>query len=156
MAEAHTHEIGWPAPFTVGERFTRVLLFDRESVKQYATLSLDPNPIHLDEAMAARSRFGRLIASGTHSTGWMSGMLGVFVGERSPSLGLELNFTLRRAVPADQEATVMWEVQSLEAKPTLRGHVMQLAGTLCDPAGVLMVSATAKVLLLRDFTAAAG
>lgn len=151
MAQPTNDGADWHPPFTVGERFTRSLMFDRDTVKRYATISLDPNPIHLDDALAASSRFGGLIASATHSTGWMMGMLGVFVTERSPSLGLELNFSLRRAVPADEEAVVTWEVMSLQHKPSLRGHIMALAGKLTDPAGALLVSASAKVLLLPDF-----
>jgi len=41
-------------------------LFTAEDIKSFAA-RFDPQPFHLDEAMAARSHFGRLCASGWHT-----------------------------------------------------------------------------------------
>jgi acyl dehydratase len=142
----------WQPPFAIGERFTRELVFERQGIKQFATLALDPNPLHLDDDFAARSRFGGLIASGTQSMSWILGSLGVFVTERCNSLGLEFDFKLRRAVPADCVAVVSWEIMSLQAKPSLNGHIMMLKGELRDQTGQAMVTANAKILVLADFS----
>jgi len=40
--------------------------FTAEDIKAFAT-RFDPQPFHLDEALAARSQFGRLCASGWHT-----------------------------------------------------------------------------------------
>jgi acyl dehydratase len=45
--------------------------FTAEEIKRFAR-SFDPQPFHLDEAAAARSHFGRLLASGWHTQAvWM-------------------------------------------------------------------------------------
>jgi acyl dehydratase len=56
----------------VGERaeLGRVT-FNNESIKDFAR-RFDPQPFHLDEAAAARSHFGALVASGWHTASlWM-------------------------------------------------------------------------------------
>lgn len=46
-------------------------VFSAEEIKRFAA-AFDPQPFHLDEAAAARSHFGGLIASGWHSQAvWM-------------------------------------------------------------------------------------
>ena len=152
MAEPDGTSQAWQTPFTIGERFTRELVFERQGIKQFAALALDPNPLHQDDDFAARSRFGGLIASGTQSMSWILGTLGEFVTVRCNSLGLEFDFKLRRAVPADCVAMVTWVVNSLEPKPSLNGHIMGLTAELRDAAGRIMVTANAKILVLADFT----
>jgi len=45
--------------------------FTAEEIKRFAG-SFDPQPFHLDEAAAAKSHFGRLLASGWHTQAvWM-------------------------------------------------------------------------------------
>ena len=116
----------------------------------FSRAALDPNPLHLDADIAAASRFGGLIASGTQSIAWLLGSLGTWVLERCPSLGLDCDFKLRRAVPADRLAVITWHVVSVSPKPSLNGHIMRARGTLCDPQGEVMVAANASILLLRD------
>jgi acyl dehydratase len=152
MAEPESYSKAWQPPFAIGEQFTRELVFDRQTIKQFATLAMDPNPLHLDDDFAARSRFGDLIASGTQSMSWVLGSLGGFVNARCNSLGLEFDFKLRRAVPADCVAVVAWTVVSLTAKASLNGHIMVLKGELRDQSGEAMVTANAKILVLADFS----
>jgi len=78
------------------------------------------------------------------------GSLGTWLLARCPSLGLECDFKLRRAVPADQMAVVAWEVISTTAKPSLNGHIIVLRGSLSDLQGQVMVAANATILLLKD------
>ena len=57
------------ASFNVGDTFGKSWQFDEESVKQFATLTGDMNPLHHDSELAAKSRFKRLIVSATQYTG---------------------------------------------------------------------------------------
>ena len=52
-----------------GQRATRSLAVDEGTVAAYAEITGDRNPLHFDEAFAARTRFGRLIAQGGIATG---------------------------------------------------------------------------------------
>ena len=50
-------------------------LFTSEEIKRFAS-AFDPQPFHTDEAAAERSHFGRLCASGWHTTAvWMRLMM---------------------------------------------------------------------------------
>jgi 3-hydroxybutyryl-CoA dehydratase len=50
------------------ERFSRQVMLTQESVGAYAHAVGDTNPVHHDAELAAATRFGRPIASGTHTT----------------------------------------------------------------------------------------
>ena len=50
--------IASPTPLRIGERFTRRVVFDTASIRQFATLSGDLNPLHHDTAVAAMSPSG--------------------------------------------------------------------------------------------------
>jgi acyl dehydratase len=51
----------------VGQRFTSAKhVVDTDQIKRFAA-ELDPQPFHLDEAVAAKSLFGGLAASGWHT-----------------------------------------------------------------------------------------
>ncbi len=53
--------------FQVGQRFTsRELTLTRDRIVEFGT-EFDPQPQHIDEAAAASSNFGELVASGWHT-----------------------------------------------------------------------------------------
>ena len=49
---------------TPGQKATRSQTITDEMVRTFATLTGDSNPVHLDDAFAAATRFGRRIAHG--------------------------------------------------------------------------------------------
>lgn len=59
----------------VGQRATRSLTLTAEQVKTYAALTGDHNPLHFDEAFAARTRFGRLVVQGGLTTGLLHALV---------------------------------------------------------------------------------
>ncbi len=50
---------------SVGEIFERIVTFDEQGARTFATLVGDFNPLHHDDEFARKSRFGGLIISGT-------------------------------------------------------------------------------------------
>lgn len=60
----------------VGDTATRTLIVSDELIRNFAELSGDRNPIHLDEAFARRSRFGRRIAHGMIPASLISAVIG--------------------------------------------------------------------------------
>ena len=66
----------------VGDVFSKSRLVTDELVRQFAEISQDFNPIHLDEEFAASTRFGKRIAHGMLSGAFLSAVLGTEFRER--------------------------------------------------------------------------
>ena len=63
------------APLTVGDTVSASVTFDDATVRAFAELSGDRNPLHLDDAAAAKGRFGRRIVHGALVTAQFSRLL---------------------------------------------------------------------------------
>lgn len=135
------------APFEIGERFVRQITFDKEAVVQFATMAGDFNPLHHDETFARATRFGGLIASGTHTSAVMMGALASFISQRSFAVGLGFSVTMRKAILAGEMATIVWTVASREHKDTLKGDFVTFEGTLCNQRGDVAINATCANLI---------
>jgi acyl dehydratase len=53
----------------VGQKASRTMTVTAEHVRQYAEITGDYNPLHFDEAFAASTKFGKLVAQGGLTTG---------------------------------------------------------------------------------------
>ena len=60
---------------TVGNHASRTMTITDETIRTFADLSGDHNPVHLDDAYAAGTRFGRRIAHGMIAAGLISATL---------------------------------------------------------------------------------
>jgi acyl dehydratase len=72
-----------PLELEIGQRASRSLEVTPEAVRAYAELTGDRNPLHFDEAFAAATSFGRLVAHG----GITTGILHALVAEDMPGPG---------------------------------------------------------------------
>lgn len=138
----------WRVPFVVGQELAAEITFTPDSVRAFATLTNDTNPLHHDEALAAGTRFRGLIASGTQTTGLLLGSLANHIFPENASLGLGCSFQLRKAVPADAVMTARWTVRTITPKPSLRGVIVTLDGGLFDKADLAFVEATATIAVM--------
>lgn len=137
-------------PFRVGERFEKALVLDAASIRAFATMVGDFNPLHHDETIAARSRFGGLIASAAQTSALMAAFTATFVTERTPGVGLDLAFRFHKAVRADDPLELVWTVEGVEPKPRFGGHVIAFTGAMTDSAGDIAVSDRMKIVTLRE------
>jgi len=71
-----------PLNIKVGDRFETTRLVTDELIRQFAELSGDHNPIHLDENFASKTQFRRRIAHGMLSGAFISAVLGFEFRER--------------------------------------------------------------------------
>lgn len=138
----------WRVPFVVGQELATEITFTPDSVRAFAKMTKDTNPLHHDEALAAGTRFGGLIASGTQTTGVLLGSLANHIFPENASLGLGCSYLLRRAVPADAVMTARWTVQTITPKPSLGGVILTLEGGLFDRQDVAFVEATATIAVM--------
>lgn len=91
--------------------------FTNEEVDQFAKLSLDRNPIHLDEDFAKNTVFGKRIVHGILVASLFSGLLGdKLPGKGTIYLGQKLSF--KKPVFIGEEVTASVEITNIrEDKP---------------------------------------
>jgi acyl dehydratase len=125
-----------PAP-RVGERFSRRVTFDAASIRRFAAMSGDENPLHHDDAIAAVGPFGRLIASGTQVTALMMGLDATYFSRRFEALGLSFDFRFHKAIPADTTLVLEWAISACTPKESLGGIIVEVEGRALDDAGTV-------------------
>ena len=67
----------------VGQKAVRSLTLTKEHVQKYAEITGDYNPLHFDEAFAAKTKFKRLVVQG----GLTAGILNALVATDMPGRG---------------------------------------------------------------------
>lgn len=128
----------------VGQRASLSRAITDDDIGAFARLTGDHNPLHVDEAFAVRSRFGRRVAHGLLSAGLVSAVLGT----RLPGPGaIYLQQTLRfvRPVYPGDTLTATVEVTAFRGD---RGLVT-LRTTCTDQRGELVLDGEATMLLDR-------
>ena len=102
---------------TVGQKAQRSLTLTAEHVATYARLTGDYNPLHFDEAFAARTRFKKLVVQG----GLTTGLLHALVAMDLPGPGtvfLSQNWKFTAPVYIGDTITAEAEVASVhDSKP---------------------------------------
>lgn len=136
----------------VGEHFTETVHLTAESIRAFAASVGDSNPLHHDEALAARSRFGRLIASGTHSASLLMALTASHFSRHAQPLGLEFRLHFHKAVGAGDTLQLAWTVTRVQWKATLGGDLVWLEGGARNQHGELMLAATATLLVTDRMT----
>ncbi len=124
----------------VGDKASISKAFTAEEVEQFARLSLDANPLHLDEAAAAESIFGRRVVHGALVSSLFSALLGMKLpGEGTIYLGQKSSF--KAPVYLDEEITATVEVTEIrEAK-----GIAKLATTAVNSVGKTVIEGEAVV-----------
>jgi acyl dehydratase len=117
----------------VGEKFERTIRFSRDEIAAFARLSRDENPLHLDQQVAQRARFGEIIASGQQTAAVLMGLLATHFsraddGVAREMLCLNMNFAFKHPVFADQEIVLQWRVSNAAWNAKLNGILAHLDG----------------------------
>lgn len=112
----------------VGDTFTWSRTVSADDVRAFAEVSGDDNPIHLDEAYAATTPFGRPIVHGAFLLGIVSKVLGRdYPGHGAVAVSLSARFL--RPVPVGSEITVEVKVaEKIEARRHVRAHITVYLG----------------------------
>lgn len=126
---------------SLGDTVTRSQTITDEIIRNFAMLTDDTNPVHLDDEYAATTRFGRRIAHGMIAAGIISATLANDLpGPGTVYLSQTLNFRAP-VYPADT-ITATIEVKSLHAsKP-----IATLITTCSNQNGVVVLEGEAVVL----------
>jgi len=103
----------------VGDTFSLKRFIDKEDVQAFADVTGDDNPLHVDEAYAAGTRFGTTVVHGVLLMGIISKVLGRdFPGHGSIAVSITAKFL--RPVPVGSEIEI--EVRVSE-KIEKYGHI---------------------------------
>lgn len=101
----------------IGQKATRSITLTAEHVQKYAEVSGDRNPLHFDEAFAAKTKFGRLVVQG----GLTTGLLHALVAMDMPGPGtvfLSQNWKFTAPVYIDDTITAEAEILKVhDTKP---------------------------------------
>lgn len=116
----------------VGDKATLRKAFSERDVADFAKISLDDNPIHLDQEYSKNTVFGKPVVHGILVASLLSGLMGgKFPGHGTVYLGQSLNF--KAPVYIDEEIEASVEVIKIRKdKPivTLRTQCMKNDGTV--------------------------
>lgn len=127
---------------TVGESASRTMTITDETIRAFAEVTGDKNPVHLDDAYAATTRFGRRIAHGMIAAGLISATLANDLpGPGTVYLGQTLQF--KAPVYPGDTITVTVEVKSARADKPIA--VLTTVCTNQDGTRVLEGEATVMV-----------
>ncbi len=136
-----------PAGLNVGDRFCKHFTFSRDSIRRFAALAGDTNPLHHDEAAAGAAPLGTIIASGTQSMSMMLAVVPDYFRDRGLNLGLEASVRMLRPIRAGDGAHAEWEIVDIADVPKLKGWIVTTRGRLVRDDGVVALTATSRTLL---------
>ena len=130
--------------FTLGSTASVTRLITDDTVREFAKLSGDTQPLHLDDGYAEVTRFGRRIAHGALLVGMVSAVLGVeMAGQDATIIFLGLNVSFINPVYIGDEVTARCEVVSVrEDKP-----IVKLAVTCINGSGNDVMTGEAAVYI---------
>ena len=124
----------------VGDTARRTRRVEARDIELFTELTGDRNPLHYDEEVATRSRFGGLIVQG----GVTSGLLNAVVAEDLPGPGsvfLHVDWSFTAPVRPGDEITA--EVEVLEARSDK--PITRLRTTITTGDGTVVLDGTALV-----------
>jgi 3-hydroxybutyryl-CoA dehydratase len=139
--------VGRPPKPRAHERFSADVALTPAMVAAFASAAGDDNPVHHDPAFAAATRYGRLIASGTHTGALLLGLTARHFSQSGAMVGLEFWLRYRRPVYADETIRLEWLVVRVTPNATLHGDVVELRGRIRRADGTTAVGAKGRVLV---------
>ena len=133
------------ASIAVGDETRLTRRFTADAVDAFARVSGDDNPLHVNEAFAAKTRFGKRVAHGMLSAAYVSSI----IGTRLPGAGalwFQQQFDFLVPVLVDDEIAFVVKIEhKSEATRTL---VISVAGT--NQHGTLVLKGQGRVMVLEE------
>ena len=129
------------------ERFHTEITLTPALVAAYAQAAGDTNPVHHDQDFAASTRYGRLIASGAHTTALLLGLTASHYSKLGAMVGLEFWVRFRRPIYADETIRLEWLVVKVTPNEKLKGEIVELRGRVKGQNGETALGAKGRVLV---------
>ncbi|MEM7131504.1 MAG: MaoC family dehydratase [Chloroflexota bacterium] len=129
------------------QRFKKEIFLTPEITSSFAKAAGDLNPIHHDPEFAATTRFGRLIASGTHTSALLMGLTANHFSTFGAMVGLEFSLYFKKPVFADETIVLEWLIVDTKPHKRTQGLIVDLRGRIQNSEGITSVGAKGKVLV---------
>ena len=130
----------------LGQQFVRVQAIEARHLDDGARLIDDFNPLHVDEAFAARSRHGGRILHGVLTSALMGAELGmVYAGTALGYLQHDARFLA--PVRIGDVLTITWTVTAMLPKPRHGGGIVQAEGVALNQHGTEVCRAFGRMLV---------
>src|SRR5512143_2612714 len=127
-----------------GAKASRTTLISDDMIRAFASLTGDTNPVHLDDAYAAGTRFGRRIAHGMIAAGLISATL----ANDLPGPGtIYLSQTLQFKAPVYPGDTITTTVEVKGARPDK--PIVTLATSCKNQNDVVVLEGEAVVMVSK-------
>ena len=129
------------------DRFSAVYTLTPEIASRQARAVGDDNPVHHDPDFAAATRFGRPIASGTHTTALLLALTASHFSKGMSMVGLEYWVRFRRPIYADETIRLEWLVIKVAPNAKLGGDIVDLRGRILGQDGKTSLGAKGRLLV---------
>ena len=131
--------------FEIGQRASFTKTFTDEDVRRFVEITGDVNPLHVDDAFAAKSKFGRRVVHGMLSASIFSTMVGMLL----PGTGaIYRSQTLRFLLPVyvGDTVTAHFIVRSVDRAK----HRLEIDAWIENEAGQRVIEGACEAGLLRS------
>ena len=129
------------------DRFSAEYSLTPELVSEQALSVGDVNPIHHDPDFAAGTRYGRPIASGTHTTALLLALSASHFSKGMSMVGLDYWVDFRRPIFADETIRLEWLVIRVTPCEKLGGSIVELRGRILGQDGRTSLGAKGRLLI---------
>jgi 3-hydroxybutyryl-CoA dehydratase len=138
-------ELALPQVIRLGDQASLSKTISESDVHLFAALSLDYNPVHLDDSFAAQTRFGRRIVHGAIGMALVSAVLGT----KLPGPGsIYVSQTVQYKAPVYIGDTVTASVKVIKVRPDR--NLLTLQTEVHTQNGTLVLTGESLILLERD------
>lgn len=128
----------------VGQKSSFSLTMTESMVTDFANLSGDVNPLHMDEEYAKTTKFGKRVCHGMLLSAFFSKLVGMYLpGKNSLYFSQTLNFIS----PCFVNDQITIEGQILDK--SIASRIVTLKTTIYNQNGQCLVDGTAKVMVLK-------
>jgi len=136
----------WFEAFAPGQRYVHAVTVTDAHLVLGAGLIGDFNPLHVDEAFAARSRFGRRILHGVITSALMGAPVGMLVA--GTAIGyLQHDCRFLAPVFAGDTLQIAWTVVACDAKPHHGGGIVTFEGVADTHDGRRVATALGRMMV---------
>jgi acyl dehydratase len=130
----------------VGDSFSDAVTVTEAHITLMAGLTGDFHPLHVDEEYAKTTRFGGRIAHGMLTAALIGGPVGKYFHGTGIAY-LEHNCRFTDAVRPGDTLTTTWTITEKNDKTKHNGGIVALIGSSKNQSQVVVVEATAKLLV---------